>query len=319
MTIRTRSTLLLLVPTVTVLVASLVLVGRWRDRLPSPLAMHWDGSGDVDGTGSLRGLVIGVTIAVVVLVVALVLLLTRTTSLDRVLARTAVAFGVWTGVLLPLMLLATVAPQRDVGTVAEVALPWAEVAGAFVTTTVIAAAATLLVRGDAEAGGPSEGEVPVLDLAAGELAVWTRTTSIRGGALVLGILPVVGLVIAVLLWSWVPAAVLVVAGLVVAGLTSWRATADVGGLRVVGLLGVPRLRVPVEDIERASVIEVEPLRDFRGWGLRWGRSGRTGIVTRRGESLLVSRRGHRDLVVTIDDARTGAALLNAVRDRTPQS
>lgn len=319
MTIRVRSILLLLVPSAAVLAGSLFLVGRWSDRLPSPIAMHWDGSGDADGTGSLSGLVIGVTIASVLVVVALAMLMACSKALDVVMVRTGVAFGVWISTLLPLMLVATLAPQRDVGTAAEVSVPILEIAGAFAVATLIAGAATLMVRGERTPGAPPAGEAPVLDLAAGELAVWTRTTSSRWGAMSLGLTLAIGLVTGGLLWSWIPIAVLALIGILVAGMTSWRVTADPGGLRVVGLLGIPRLHVPVEDIERASVIEVDPLRDFHGWGLRWGRHGRTGVVTRGGEALLVARRRSRDLVVTIDDARTGAALLNAVRERTRQS
>lgn len=319
MTTRVRPILLLLVPTAVVLATALVLVERWSDRLPSPLAMHWDGSGDVDGTGSLRGLVIGVTIASVLVVVALALVIAMSRTLDLILVRTAVGFGVWISTFLPLMLLATAAPQRDVAVATEVGFPILQIVAAFVAATLIAGATTVLIRGDGVPGVPPAGEAPMLDLAAGELAVWTRTTSSRWGAVTLGIVLVVGLVTAVLLWSWVLLAVFLVVALLVAGMTSWRATADSGGLRVVGVLGVPRIHVSVEAIERASVIEVDPLKDFHGWGLRWGRGGRIGVVTRRGESLLVERHGSRDLVVTIDGARTGAALLNAVRERARQS
>ena len=70
-------------------------------------------------------------------------------------------------------------------------------------------------------------------------------------------------------------------------------------------------------MERASVIDVSPLRDFGGWGWRVGHGGRTGIVLRSGEALLVEQTGGRSLVITVEDAAQGAALLNtmAVRAR----
>jgi len=69
-----------------------------------------------------------------------------------------------------------------------------------------------------------------------------------------------------------------------------------------------------------SVIRVDPFRDFGGWGWRAGRSApgqsRSGVVTRKGEALLVERTGGRRFVVTTDDAATAAALLNTVAARS---
>ena len=52
-----------------------------------------------------------------------------------------------------------------------------------------------------------------------------------------------------------------------------------------------------------------------GWGLRVGRGGRTGLVVRSGQALEVERTGGRIVVVTVDDAARGAALLTAVAAR----
>jgi len=58
--------------------------------------------------------------------------------------------------------------------------------------------------------------------------------------------------------------------------------------------------------------------DFGGWGLRLapGQGGtrrRFGLVTRAGEALEVIRRDGRAFVITIDDARAAAAVLNSAR------
>ena len=61
---------------------------------------------------------------------------------------------------------------------------------------------------------------------------------------------------------------------------------------------------------------VSPLAEFGGWGYRVGRGGRVGVVLRTGEGLQVERSGGRSFVVTIDDAATGAALLNTLAARS---
>jgi len=56
---------------------------------------------------------------------------------------------------------------------------------------------------------------------------------------------------------------------------------------------------------------VDPMGQFGGWGLRWGPAG-FGVVLRTGEGIEVRRRSGKTLTVTVDDAATGAALLNAL-------
>jgi len=54
---------------------------------------------------------------------------------------------------------------------------------------------------------------------------------------------------------------------------------------------------------------------FGGWGIRLGLDGRLGVVLRRGDAIQIERAGTRTLVVTVDDAATGAALLKALAAR----
>ena len=63
------------------------------------------------------------------------------------------------------------------------------------------------------------------------------------------------------------------------------------------------------------MVDVSPFAEFGGWGYRVGRGGRVGIVLRSGPALQVERTGGRSLVVTVDDAATGAALLNTLAAR----
>ena len=63
-----------------------------------------------------------------------------------------------------------------------------------------------------------------------------------------------------------------------------------------------RVHVATADISEAAVVDSHPLRDFGGYGLRIGRGGRIGWVTRRGPAVRISRRYGGDVVVSIDDA-----------------
>ena len=88
------------------------------------------------------------------------------------------------------------------------------------------------------------------------------------------------------------------------------------GLRVRSIAGLPRFSVALADVEGVAVVRVDPTAEFGGWGFRLGLDGRFGIVLRAGDAIQVERRRGRTLVVTVDDAATGAGLLSALADRS---
>lgn len=93
------------------------------------------------------------------------------------------------------------------------------------------------------------------------------------------------------------------------------------GFIVRSALGWPRLSVPVASLAKAGVVQIDPMADFGGWGIRWvigpNHKGRWGIVTHRGPGLEVVRRDGRSIVVTVDDPGTAAAVLETyVIERT---
>jgi len=104
---------------------------------------------------------------------------------------------------------------------------------------------------------------------------------------------------------------LVVAALLTFGFTIVRVVADENGLTVrFGLLPWVRRRIPLHRIASAGHGQVRAVRDFGGWGYRF-RPGRTGVVLRSGDALTVElTTSGREFAVTVDDARTGAAVLN---------
>jgi hypothetical protein len=98
-------------------------------------------------------------------------------------------------------------------------------------------------------------------------------------------------------------------------------TAGPHGFIIRSALGWPRLSIPAGSLAKAGVVQIDPLADFGGWGIRWAigpnRKGRWGIVTHRGPALEVVRRDGRSIVVTVDDPGTAAAVLETyTRQRT---
>jgi len=162
-------------------------------------------------------------------------------------------------------------------------------------------------------------EAAQLGLAPGERAAWFGTVAIgRAGAaiLVLAVLLLVCSTIWMLVLSeplgfWVMAAVTVFVIALVAATLVFRVRISQAGLRVRSVIGWPRWEIPAADITGVQVVDVNPMAEFGGWGVRVGLDGRMGIVLRTGEGIQVTRRQGRPLVVTIDDAATAASVLNA--------
>lgn len=159
-----------------------------------------------------------------------------------------------------------------------------------------------------------------LVLPPGVRAAWFGETTLPRGA-VAAIIAACVLVVGAAVLSWfvgddVAVSVLlgIVAGVLVAAAlttTAFRVRVDASGLAVIGVLGAPRFRVPVAEVAAVTVIDVNPMGEFGGYGVRTAH-GRTGIVLRRGPAIDVERTSGRHLVVTVPDAAAGAALLQAL-------
>lgn len=162
-----------------------------------------------------------------------------------------------------------------------------------------------------------------LALGVQEEAVWVRTTSVP--VLALGILAIgtvallLGTIAAWLLPTdpvlpWSLTGTLVILLVAVSVTSAFRVRANRHGLTVTSLVGLPRLRVPIEEIASVGVVQVNPAGEFGGVGLRVA-PGRFGVVVRRGEAISVTRLTGRQFVVTVDDAETAVAVLSAYLQR----
>jgi hypothetical protein len=97
---------------------------------------------------------------------------------------------------------------------------------------------------------------------------------------------------------------------------AWTIRVDARGVRMRSSLGIPRITIPLANIESADVIHVQAIAEYGGFGVRWGLGGRFGVILRSGEALQVLRHNGRSVVVTVDDAETAAALINGLVARS---
>ncbi len=319
--IRSIAVALVLLPTLVAAAASVIALVTLAPRLPDPLAVHWGASGAVDRLDSLASTfvlsaVFGPALA---LVIATVFLLMTRHGAATLFTRAIVATGAGVGVLVGLIPLSFVVPQVDAASAASTPL-------ASVTPALLAVFGIAALVATATAFGVPRREMPTtarpsvaaLELAEGERAYWGRSVAPRRPVLAIPLTAFV-VVTAVLIVAGAPwwVVVLVDALFVVVSTTLvWHVRVDQSGLHVVGALGFPRLIIPVSEVVSARAIEVAPMREYGGWGVRFSASGTWGVIVRGGHALEVERRGKAPFVVTVDDAQTAARLLTALVERT---
>ncbi len=159
--------------------------------------------------------------------------------------------------------------------------------------------------------GAADGGAPrsTIGLRAGERAVWTGRARARwappGGVLLVA----AGALVAALTTQRPIAGVLLVVGVLLLGFSSVRVTVAARGVTVgYGPLGLRLTRIPLRRIALAEAV------DRRGSGFGYRGSllvvGAAAVVLRRGPALRLTLRDGKTFLVTVDDAATGAALLN---------
>ncbi|GAA1768637.1 DUF1648 domain-containing protein [Agromyces humatus] len=305
---------------------AVVLMLVWLPEVPATVATHWSGDGGPDGfapawTVPLFTAVLGGGLAA--LFAAIVLVPSREGEwgpTQRLLG--AVALGATT--LVAVTLTWSFGMQRgleDAHDAPGVLLPLAVGVGAALLTGIAGwfAQPNVVTSGGS---GATVQAVDALALAPGERAVWVRTTTMSGPAM-LGITAgIIALAVGTIALGvtgspawWTMLATTLVLLVLACATFVFRVRVDRAGLTVRSSIGVPRFRIPLGDIAEAGVTTVQPSAEFGGWGLRIGLDGRFGVVLHSGEALQVARRDGRVFVVTVDDAATAAALLEALTER----
>ncbi|WP_426595151.1 DUF1648 domain-containing protein [Cellulomonas sp. McL0617] len=312
---RGLTTLLGLVVPLAIAAAAALLALSWRSELPDPVATHWGRDG-VNGVGSLTGQVVVLTLVAVLCTVggwALAFFVGRASSVRRIGVGTSLGMTTF----LSGLLLATLQPQKGLSDAYQAPDAVGAVAAVALVALVVAALGALAVRPDPPRPSTTPVQAPDgLVLPADARVAWVQhVRTVALGWIAVG----VGACVVVIGIATDTAVLLVPLGVLIAALlatfASFTVTVDGRGLTARGTFGWPRLVVPLSEIEGVAVTQVRPLRDFGGWGYRVGRQGRVGIVARAGDAVEVRRTGARIVVVTVDDASTGATLLQALAAR----
>ena len=148
---------------------------------------------------------------------------------------------------------------------------------------------------------------------------WTgRTRVARAVAVVIGLgalstAVLIPMMIAAGTWGSALLMALLTALIVVLGLAmAANVTVDGRGVRARALGFIPWFDVPLNAIAGATVVDVRPLRDFGGWGMRVGFNGERGLITAGGPALRIDRGEQGPFLVTAADAEAAAATLNTL-------
>lgn len=288
----------------------------WRGELPDPVASHW-GSDGVDGFSSLGGLVGPLVAAIAAFSVAM-WAVGHWRGQQAMTRRWVNAMAVWFAAFLGGILLGTVWIQRGLQDAADVGGVGSVLVLTLLGSTVAAALVGWATPGDAPAptSAPIPADAPQLPVADGEQVTWVREVGQRATALLLAVSLGSLILVGALSDEWLitGAMALLLFPLVIA-FVRWTVIVDRHGLTARSMLRFPRLRIPLDEVERAEVVTVNALGDFGGWGLRTGLDGRVGVVLRSGPAIQVHRTAGRVTVVTVDDAETAVALLNGLAAR----
>lgn len=300
-----------------------VLVSVWAPELPTTVAIHWGFDG-VDGVGPLWTipvLLVAVGAGVPGILYAVLaaaggrgeFLLMHKLLAVAALAVSALIVTIGAGSLWLQRGLRSAWDAGDIAPVVGIAVAVALVSG-LIGWLALPAATPLAQTARVEASPLVVGE--------GERLAWiggTRLSRPLAAAVVAAVLlAALAVGTAVVASGGAFAALLVIPVLLLLAVLAtlhFTVRVDHRGLTVTGGIGVPRFRVPLDVIERISVVQVNPLGEFGGIGIRLGLDGRFGIVLRRGSALQVERRGGRTFLVTCDDTETAARVLATLHAR----
>jgi hypothetical protein len=150
--------------------------------------------------------------------------------------------------------------------------------------------------------------VPVTELQPGETVAWVGSASSPGQ--LIAIVPgVVALALVPAPFSWI--GILLIA----LGILLSRVVIRIGGAGVTVLLGgfLRVKRIPLEKINTAEADFIEPSK-WGGWGYRMVPDA-SAVVIRAGDGIVINLANGRRFAVTVDDAATGAGLINGLLRR----
>lgn len=315
----TRRVIELLVVPLVLTAAFVVPALAWADRLPETIAVHWDFAGEPDRGGSLAG-ALWLMLAIWGVAWAAVAWALLTGRVGGTEARVVTGSLYWLGAVLAAVWVLGLRTSLDVDewSAARDLVPWTAFA-AMLGALPLAVLGWWLAGGRPSVGSQRGDEVAPLVAPEGRTAVWSGSAA-NPTLLWIAAVPVAIMVVVTRLvdGAWIGLLLTLLTGVVVATVAT-RVGATVGphGLRIaLGWLGWPARTIPLEEITDVRVEDVVPLR-YGGWGFRLA-DGTQAYVIRGGPAIRVARRDASAIVVTVDDAERGAAVLAGhLARRTP--
>ncbi len=280
--------------------------------LPDPVAIHWGAGGEPNGKLAVGGFVLMVAV-----LYAVIWLVSLAAHRGGTLLAPVVAVVFFVGGLLLAAMVTTLVANRGATSWSDAGdVGFGSVAVILGSGLVAGVAGWLLGGGRRSVFPPVTGQpsVPAVELGADDVAVWMSA----GVSIWVPALGLAGLVAAMVLQGGT-GLLFGAIGIVLLAVAAVRVTVGPDGVEIgLGWWGWPRRVIPLEQIARAEALQVEPLA-YGGWGYRIlsGRvlTGARAIVVRRGPGLRLVRDDRPDLVVTVDDAGRGAALVNELLRR----
>ena len=271
-------------------------------RLPDPIAVHWSWTGVPDGHAPWWLVTAGAAGFWCVAWVAVARMISAAPGVYGLggILLAAHSVGLWANAGVP-----SWTHARPVN--------WA-VAFGILGVGLVAIAAGWWLAPAKPAEATASGPAPSAGLGASEQVVWSGTAH---NLALIAVAPLVAALAAVLgsAHAWLGGLVVALVALV---FSSVRVLVGPAGVRVrIGLLGWPRRNLAYEEIAEARADRIVPLA-YGGWGWR-RRPGRSAVVIRAGDGLVLRLRSGGTIVVTVDGAHTAAGLVNdyVARHRSP--
>ncbi|MGM7697569.1 DUF1648 domain-containing protein [Microbacterium sp. A84] len=316
------------------IVLATVVIAAWLPEIPEPAATHW-GTDGVDGYGpgwTYLVMPIGIGGGIVVLFGAMALFSHRLPpkESDRAQAWSPPRFlgGVSLGTagMISLLSVVSVGVQRGLSDAADAPGIGLWIVLGFIVLVGFTVLGWFLQPKSPRVFAPNGAAAERIPLAAGEKLVWVGTANMSriGVVVLLAAVAFLAIRAAMLIaesdagW-WIYGVATVVIALLVSSTLTFRVRVNARGLSARSLLGWPRTQIPLSDIERVETVEIDPFREFGGWGWRLSMDGRRGIVLRTGEALQVTQSNGRVFVVTLDGASEAAAVLETLRTEPTSS
>lgn len=288
------------------LVTAALLTNAWADRLPDPIATHWNG-----GPNSSTPVALFTTVCLALGALATVVLATTAVGAlrrGRPVPRITVGVGAGFASLAPATLLSVLVPNLDVP-------DWHAAGSGSVVVLFLLGAAALGVVAAVIGGLPApvledSPDRPSVGLRPGQRAYWSGQAANPAMLWTLVVVPAaIALVPAGLSWPmaiWIA----LVGGFVSAVTYRLKATVDATGITIRFGLGFPWRRIGLGDVREATTRELSAFGDT-GLGLRFNPvTGTTAYKVRGGPAMALALESGRIVLVSVDDPETGAGLVN---------